>query len=245
MSKDIKIITIIGDSLSLPSSDEKITLKDTYPFKLQSMLYPDNYHVVVRSSGRNSVSTVSLRENLDRNVLYNDSEYVIFHLGIVDCAPRLFSLMQDRILYVFSITPGLKTIANLIFKFQTKYRWFFTKSFPKTYVSKKEFKEKYSLILKEIREQARPKKFFLINIAETSEENKKKSYNFEKNIADYNAILSELAEENSDICELVDFFPETKRNRNFILAGEGIHLTRAGHNRLAEILYKKIKNKID
>lgn len=241
MLNDIKIITIVGDSLSLPSPDENISLKSTYPFKLQTMLGLDKYHVVVRSNGRNNVLTTALRENLDRNVLYNNSTYIVFHLGIVDCAPRLVGLFGDRILYVMTQVQVLKILAKLFFKFQTRYRWFFTKYFPKTYISKNDFKEKYTLILKEIREKARPKKVLILNIAETSEENKQKSYNFGKNIMDYNVILSELVKENSDLCELVDLFSETKRKKNFILAEEGIHLSREGHDYLAEILYEKIK----
>ncbi len=241
-NNDLKIITIIGDSLSLPSSEKEITYKYTYPFKLQLLLGQNEYHVALRSNGRNNVSIAALRENLDRNILFNDSMYIIFHLGIVDCAPRLVGLFGDRILYVMTQVPVLNVLAKLFFKFQTKYRRFFTKYFPKTYISKKDFKEKYGFILREVKKTANPKKVFLINIADTSEKNKKKSYNFEKNILEYNKILEDLASENKDFCELVDLFSATRDHKELMLE-DGIHLSKEGHEFLAQLLKEKIKSK--
>ncbi len=236
---DIKIITIVGDSLSLPSPEKEITYKYTYPFKLQLLLGQNEYHVALRSNGRNNVLIAALRENLDRNILFNDSTYMIFHLGIVDCAPRLVGLFGDRILFVMTQVPVLKFLAKLFFKFQTKYRWFFTKYFPKTYISKKDFKEKYGFILREVKKTANPKKVFLINIADTSEKNKKKSYNFEKNILEYNKILESLASENKYFCELVDLFSATRDNKELMLE-DGIHLSKEGHDFLSKILAERI-----
>src|SRR4030042_4022387 len=93
-------ITIIGDSLPMVYAKYVLSYKNTYPYLLQTLLGPCQYHVVLRSRRRNHVLTQSLRDNLDDDILYNDSEYIIIHLGIVDCAPRTFSLLEDRILYV-------------------------------------------------------------------------------------------------------------------------------------------------
>lgn len=241
MDNNLKVITIAGDSLSMVSPEKEIFYKDTYPFKLQMMLNLTEYNIALRSNGRNNVLSQALRENLDRNVLYNNSRYIIFHLGIVDCAPRLFGLMEDRIIFFLSQMPIIKFFVNLLIKFKSKYRRFFTRYFPKTYVSRKDFKGKYEYILEEVKNKARPRKVFLINIADTNEKNKLRSFDFEKNIRDYNNILEGLVLKNRDFCELVDVFSATKENKDLML-DDGIHLSKAGHDFLAQTLYEKIKH---
>jgi len=241
MLNNPKVITIIGDSLSQVSAEYKVFYQDTYPFKLQMLFDANEYHIRLRSRGTNQVVSQSLEENLNADILLNNSQYIILHLGIVDCAPRLFGYMEDRIIFVLSRLPVVKILVNALIKFKSKHRRFFTKYFPKTYVSHKIFKEKYALILKRTRETAKPKKLFIINIADTSEKNKYRSYNFEKNILEYNQILKELVDKNSDFCELVDFYSATKQNRELIIKDEGIHLSKAGHNFLAQLLHEKIQ----
>ncbi|MFH1894372.1 MAG: GDSL-type esterase/lipase family protein [Patescibacteria group bacterium] len=218
---------------------EKITYyQDTYPYKLQALLNPEGYYVILKNRRRNHI--LLLEENLSDDILCNKSKYVILHLGIVDCAPRLFGYFEDRIIHVFMKVPFLRFFTGLFIKFKSKYRRFFTRYFPKVYTKKKEFKEKYQFILDEIKRAVGPKKVFIVNIAETNEENKFRSYNFEKNIADYNEILKEIVSENKEFCELVDFHSATKQNKNFIL-DEGIHLSNAGHDLLSRLLYEKIQ----
>ncbi|MCX6764886.1 MAG: SGNH/GDSL hydrolase family protein [Candidatus Nealsonbacteria bacterium] len=241
MSK-LKIITIVGDSLSMVRSGKEIFnfYQDTYPFLLQELLWIDNYLVVLRSRIRNNVLTESLKENLEEDVLFNNSRYVVLHLGIVDCAPRAFSLMQERILYVFSQTSVLKYFSRLAWWFQSRYRRFFTKYFPKTYVSEEEFREKFSFIVREIKNKAKPKKVFVINIADTNDKNKLKSFNFEKNILNYNKIIEDLVAGNKDFCELIDLYSQTKNKKEFLWE-DGIHLMKGAHDYLAQTLCEKIK----
>jgi lysophospholipase L1-like esterase len=233
-------ITIIGDSLSMVYAKYGLSYKNTYPYLLQTLLDPCKYHVISRSRRRNHVLTQSLRDNLDDDILYNDSQYIIIHLGIVDCAPRTFSLLEDRILYVLMQAPVLKWLANFVTKFKSKHRRFFTKNFPQVYVTKPDFKEKYELILNEIKSKVHPKKVFLLNIADTNDENKRRSYNFEKNILEYNEVIADLARKNAGFCELIDVFGLTKSKKEFLL-DDGIHLGKEAHEALAKILYEKIK----
>lgn len=217
------------------------SFRDTYPFLLQELLNSSKYHVVLRARGRNNVITQALEENLDGDVLFSDSKYIIFQLGIVDCAPRLFNLMEDRILFVLGREPIVKIFVNAVVKFKSKHRRFFTKHFPRTYVSKKEFKDKYAFILRETKNAVNPQKVFLINIADTNDKNNLRSFNFRKNILEYNKIIADLVVENKNFCELIDFFSATKEHKEFIVEDEGIHLTKSGHAYLAQIIYEKIQ----
>lgn len=238
MSSNLQIITIVGDSLSISGDIKHFSYKDTYAFKLQSLLNPARYHVVLRSRIRNTVVTESFKENLYNDILYSDSKYVILHLGIVDCAPRLFSMTGEKILHVCTMSPVLKSPAGLLIKFKSRYRRFFTKYFPKTYVSKEKFEGTYKFILQQIRAVTKPKRVFIINIADTNEKNKTRFFGFEKNIREYNGILSNLVLENADLCTLIDFFSLTKKYGN-LLVKDGVHLTKRGHELLSRLLYNE------
>ncbi len=239
---DSKIITIIGDSLSVSgnATEEKIFYRDMYPFKLQELLNPLEYYVICRSRKGNTVRSQALEDNLKSDLLFTESTYVILHLGIVDCAPRLFGLMADRILTVCMQMRIVKIFAHGLIKFKSKYRRFFTKYFPKTYVSKKDYKEKYLHILQKIKTEVKPKKVIIINIADTSKENKARSFNFEKNIIEYNAILSEVTFAYPELCQLIDFYSPTKKQKDLI-SKDGIHPTKKGHIYLAKLLWDAIK----
>jgi len=86
----MEIITILGDSLDMPRLNENILYKDTYAYKLDSLLGND-YLVINRSRRANTILEQANRQNINDDILSSESEYFIIHLGIVDCAPRLFS----------------------------------------------------------------------------------------------------------------------------------------------------------
>lgn len=238
-----KIITILGDSVSLNHSERGISYKDTYPYKLQYLLNPSKYHIRARNRGGNYVNNQALPEHIDTDILSGNTEYVIIHLGIVDCAPRLFTRLQKGVIAAMERNPVTKLFSDAAIKFKSKNRMFFTRYFPKTDVPPKMFREKYGLILQKIKESGKIKKVFMINIADTSEENKKKSYNFGKNILEYNQILKDLAGQYPGLCELIDFYSATaKRGAGLIIEQEGIHLTKEGNDYLARLLYEKIQN---
>lgn len=242
MLKYPKIITIVGDSLSMNFSERNIFYRDTYPFKLQYLLDPNKYHVRPRNKGGNCVDYQAKPEHLDADILSSDSEYIIFQLGIVDCTPRLFSRLQKGIIAVLCRNPITKIFTVAFIKFKQKRRRFFTKYFPKIDVSPKVFEEKYSFILKKIKESKKTKKVFIINIADADEENKQKSYNLEKNILEYNQILKELVDKNKDFCELIDIYtPSAQKDSGLIVKGEGVHLTREGNDYLVRLLCDKIQ----
>lgn len=234
-----KSITIIGDSLAMVDPENSIYYQDTYPSLLQNLV---NYQVIERNRRRNCL--IYLKETWRDDILYNNSDVIVIHIGIVDCSPRLTSLFVDRVLSIMVKVPIIGLFVKLFFKFQTRYRWFFTKYFPKTYISKKDFKVEYYSLIHELWAKSGANKIILVNISDTSNENKRKSYNIEKNIIEYNKIISCVQEafNNSEDfrCELIDMYSATKKNKKLIL-DEGIHLSKVGHKYLADKLYSIIK----
>lgn len=219
----LKKIVILGDSLSLPR--EEILVEDTYPYLINEFL-KDRYVLFNRSIRAND--TRLQVENFYNDVILFDPDIIIIHLGIVDCAPRLFYRKERAF---FSKVNKLFPIVALM----SRYRYFFTKIFPKVYVSIRDFEKNYHYMLEEIHKLG--KKAIVIGIANTNKRNKKISYGFEKNINCYNEVLKKVCEKfnNVSYIDMYNYDPEK------ILLKDGIHLNKEGSKILAENLLKIIK----
>jgi len=215
-----KRIVVIGDSLAMPRYE--VSFEDTYPYLLNQEL--ENCEVIVRNRRANTTKSQVNPQNILDDIVFLKSKTVIIHLGIVDCAPRLFNKFEQLIL------SKLKGINKFIIKFFSKYRFFFTKINPKVYVNKKEF---YHSLLKLIQECKKNgvENIFVLNICNTNSENKKKSFNFENNIQEYNNILYNVVKEQNVI--LLDV--NSKINEDMLLE-DGIHLNLIGHRKIYEII---------
>jgi len=232
----MEIITILGDSLDMTRLSENIYYKDTYAYKLNNFLEKE-YFVINRARRTNTILKQTISYNISNDILCYKSKYTIIHLGIVDCAPRLFSEKERRILHY--IKP--KKIANYIIKVKSHNRYFFTKNFPKVYVNLETFKLKYNFLVDQIINKTQFKKIFIINIAKTNKKNERRSYNFNSNICTYNNVIYDIYKKYKNHIQLIDFYKMTEENPNLLL-DDGIHITKEAHNILASILYKKIIN---
>ena len=230
----MKIITIIGDSLSMSRSENGITYKTSYAYLLQELLKTD-YHIVNKAKRANTIKSQVKRQYLYDDILTTDGRIFIVQLGIVDCSPRLFSNNQQRFLQFISHL----FIIRLLIKFKSKYRFFFTKHFPKVYVSPQDFKMNYNYLLETIFCKTNAEKVFIINIADTNLKNKLRSYGFEKNIESYNKILSELNRKYFDRTQIIDLNKITKNNPDYLLE-DGIHITANAHREIADKIYNSI-----
>ena len=86
VNNNLNVVTIISDSLGLLSSSD-CSLKDTYPYLPQEKL-PEIY-VNFKGERKFDTDLLLLKQNIHDKLLNNNSSFVIIHLGIVDCAPRI------------------------------------------------------------------------------------------------------------------------------------------------------------
>jgi lysophospholipase L1-like esterase len=235
MDEGLKIVTIIGDSLSMVRPDCGLCIKNLYPYKLQERL-GGNYYVVVRNRRANNTNIQCEYQNLHDDVLYNDSRYMVFHLGIVDCAPRLITFPERQFFKVL----GINWRDNLYIRFKSRYRRFFTKHHQFQRVSREQFHRNFSTLINLIKQHTSVVKVFIINIADTNEYNKYRSYNYERNIYDYNEIISDVINKHNDICSLIDMYSESIMHREIML-DDGMHINEKGHDFIAKVLYDKIQ----
>ena len=227
------IITVLGDSLSMARVEEGISIRDTYPFQLNELLGKD-FYVVNRSKRGNTSVVQSSTQNLYDDIETSESKVIIIQIGICDCSPRIISKYERVVLkYVLP-----KTIARIYIKVKSKYRYFFTKYLPMTYVSRALFEQCYEKILSSSLKLDGIVKVIVINIADTNLKNKNRSFNFAKNILKYNSIILKLVESKNNIY-LYDLHTKTK-DRPELLLSDGIHIGSNSHEIISKDLAKCI-----
>jgi lysophospholipase L1-like esterase len=226
-------IIFITDSLMMLREWDNISLEDSYGYLLYQHYLKEKkeWNIILRPMRLNHTVCQAHPDHLVYDVKLARPDIVFIHLGIVDCAPRLFYQIED--ILINRLSTSMKE--NLL-TFFSKRRLFFTKHFPKVYVPIKDFEYYYEVILKAIVElNAVP---VIINIAKTNKRNESRSYNFQKNIQDYNAVLLKLSKKYK--CPLIDVYKETEKNEKYLLP-EGIHLSKLGNKRMTQIIIDRIE----
>ncbi|MDH4944072.1 SGNH/GDSL hydrolase family protein [Sulfurimonas sp. C5] len=204
----------------------EVPLEKTYPYLLKNEL--KDFEIISKNQRANTIKKQASSQSILDDIVFLNPKILIVHLGIVDCAPRLFTPIENLIL------SKLKWINKFIIAFFSKHRFFFTKYNPKVYVKKSDFYNYYSKLIKECKKNG-IEKIFLLNICDTNVENKKKSFNFEKNIYQYNTIIKQIADENN--IYMLDMNFQIKEN---MLLEDGIHINEIGHFKVFEILIKAL-----
>ena len=219
-------IVILGDSLGMPRLEEDLKYSDTYPCLLKEA----NFDVINRARRANDTFKQSEPLNLSDDISDFEGDIYIVHLGIVDCAPRIFSKKESKIL---SLLPG--SIRKLITNTASKYRNQITKYRNITYVNSKDFEKNLKKIINHI---AKNKKIILIKILDTDDNIKERSFNIASNINTYNEIIEQVALEYE--CDLID--PNLLFCTNKLLE-DGIHINLDMHTCLTSEIIMKLNEK--
>lgn len=221
-------LVIIGDSLAMPRPETPY--EHTYPYLLKSMLGPE-WEVINRARRANRVDVQMEEQNLVDDILWLKPDAVVVHLGIVDCAPRLFSLRQHQVL-----ERAPRIIRQYIIRFASSHRALFTKHFPKQYVPLAKFEPLYDALVAQLRREEIT--VIVCNIADTNEINKQRSFSFARNIERYNRIIEDVAMRYE--AKLVDCYGLSREMDGFLLE-DGIHLSPHGAAAVAEEICRALK----
>ncbi len=224
-------LVILSDSLSMPRPDESLLYEETYPYLLQQEL-GNNVEVINRGKRANTIQEQSLDQCVYDDIIFFYPKYVVIQLGIVDCAPRLFSKRFGK--YVIGNIKPL-FLREFVIKQFSKRRIFFTKHFPRQYVPISKFSYWYDYLLNVVKEFGSTP--ILVNIARTSPENDRRSYGFIQHINKYNKIIEEAAHRYNAI--LIDMYAVSETSD--VLLDDGIHYNKLGSKILAKEIAIAIK----
>ncbi|NWK55161.1 SGNH/GDSL hydrolase family protein [Verrucomicrobiaceae bacterium N1E253] len=225
----MKDLYIVGDSLGLarPATrkDMAVSYRDTYVARIRD--HYDGSGVHVHHNGRRE-RTVDEVYYLTDEIIWSRPERVIIQVGIVDCAPRVFSRWQRACLARLP-----KLIRVPILMFVNKYKLLLLSFRPwVVYTSKKAFKKNVDKIL--LKFQEHNIKVIFCSIAPAGKGMLSRNPRIQSQINKYNAIINEVVKSRGGvIVPLCDVF---KDDCEACLLSDGHHFSAHGHHRLADTL---------
>jgi len=236
-------IAILADSLALPREDvggEEL-LEVTYPFLLDQSLRRQFGAaaplIFERGMRRRTIEYVL--DEWNELVELRKPQIVIVHVGIVDCAPRVFLRREASLVANIRWT----WLRNRIFKFTHDHRRRIVEFRRKVYVPLPRFER----LVQQVIEKARAtdvKSLVFINIIRPPDSVEARSPGFQSNVIAYNQVLQ--AQTKHAFVSLIDLNRMVHdQGGPEALMVDGIHLNERGHMLLAQQLETRINAEIN
>ncbi len=231
-------ITLFADSLALPRGSEwgNIAYEKTYPYLLETALRTKEDFkdfIFINRAQRFRTITDTWREYNDFVTLKN-SDTVILHCGIVDCAPRVFSMEQRKLIEKL---PWF--FQRLIIKTVHTFRSAIIKTIcrEKVYTPLPDFIESLENTFKSARNAGI--NIIAVNIIVPSQTLDDRSPGYIKNATSYNRSLEATA--NAHNVPVIDLSNHIHQNGGHDeLTTDGMHINEKGHAFMAEKLLELI-----
>lgn len=229
-------VVILADSLALPREGvDDIPYEATYPFLLEQRLRlrsPADLPIIMERGMRRRTIEYVLDDWLEL-VELRRPDLVIIHVGIVDCAPRLF-LRRER-----QVIENLRWgwLRNLILSFVHKHRARIIRWRPRVYVPLARFNRLVDQVVEQARRLGVPLVF--VNIIEPPLELEKRSPGFQRNVELYNQVLESKIDGTAVQLIDVNCLIAQDGGPNALMV-DGIHINRKGHLILARELERLI-----
>jgi lysophospholipase L1-like esterase len=233
-------VLILADSLALPRDGVDDTpYEATYPFLLEQRLrlqLPAELPVIMERGMRRRTIEYVLDEWVEL-VELRSPHLIIVHVGIVDCAPRIFLRRERR--FIESLRWGW--LRDSILTFVQKHRARIIRLRPRVYVPLERFEPLVEQVVENARQMHVPLVF--VNIIQPPNEVENRSPGFQRNVELYNRVLESktdgLAVRLIDLNSLI-----AQAGASKALAADGIHINRNGHQILAGELERLIVNQL-
>jgi lysophospholipase L1-like esterase len=227
-------ISILADSLALPREDVggDEMLEVTYPFLLDQSLRARFGAaaplIFERGMRRRTIEYVI--DEWNEQVELKKPEVVIVHVGIVDCAPRVFLRREGA----FVANIRFSWLRNRILKFTHDHRRRIVQFRRKVYVPLPRFERLVQTVVQKARE-TNVQSLMFVNIIRPPESVEERSPGFQNNVIAYNRVLAEQAKHSFvtliDLNRIVEDAGGSEK-----LTVDGVHLNEQGHVLLAEKL---------
>jgi lysophospholipase L1-like esterase len=231
-------VVILADSLALPRQEGEgnIPFEATYPYLLDESLRERlaRRAPLIIERGMRSRTIERVLDEWFEMVSLRGAEVVVVHVGIVDCAPRIF--MPRERAFIERLRPARLRIRFLNFVHRHRRRIVQTRG--RVYVPVRKFKAGVEEVVRRARE-ARVRSLVFINIIEPPPLMEERSPGFRRNVEDYNRILrAQAAEQGVHLIDLDNLI--RARGGPEELTVDGIHINHAGHKMLAQELERHI-----
>ena len=227
-------ISILADSLALPREDVggDDLLEVTYPFLLDQSLRArfGGAAPLIFERGMRRRTIEYVIDEWNEQVELRKPEVVIVHVGVVDCAPRVFLRREGA----FVANIRFSWFRNRILKFTHDHRRRIVQFRRKVYVPLPRFERLVQTVVQKARETGVQSLVF-INIIRPPDFVEERSPGFQNNVIAYNRVLQEQTKH--PFVTLIDLNGIVEDGGGCEkLTIDGIHLNERGHVLLAEKL---------
>ena len=235
-------IVVMADSLAMPREGETNTpFEATYPYLLDQSLrrrFQSEAPMVIERGMRRRTIEYVLDEWYEL-VDLRKPEVVVVHVGIVDCAPRVF-LRRER-QFVENLRPTF--LRESILSNVHRHRPAIVKMRKKVYVSVDRFNALVGQVVAKAK-QSKLRSLVMVNIITPPAEMDERSPGFIRNVGIYNEILKTHAE--ADGVHLMDLDGMIKAAGGVEqLTVDGIHINETGHAMLAREIENHVVTVLD
>jgi lysophospholipase L1-like esterase len=233
-------VVILADSLAMarPESEGDIRDDATYPSLLDRSLrrkFGASAPILIERGTRRRTIELVLAD-WPELVELKSAEVVIVHVGIVDCAPRVFMRLEHDL--VNRLRP--KALRDAILRFVHKHRRSIIRMRPRVYVPPERFRRHVQEVIELARTSAVQSLVF-VNILSPPPELETRSPGFQKNVSVYNQILEESVRgERLSLIDLDRMIREAGGTEKLTI--DGIHINEEGHALLARSLEEHVLN---
>jgi acyl-CoA thioesterase I len=231
-------IAILADSLALPREDVggQELLEVTYPFLLDQSLRKrfGAATPIIFERGMRRRTIEYVLDDWNEQVELKKTDMVIVHVGIVDCAPRVF--LRREAAFVAKIK--FARLRDRILKYAHDHRRAIVQRRRKVYVPLWRFEKLVQQVVQRA-EESKVTSLVFINIIRPPDSVEARSPGFQNNVIAYNRVLEEQTKHQHvtliDLNRLIHTEGGSEK-----LTVEGIHLNERGHVLLAAELEKLI-----
>jgi lysophospholipase L1-like esterase len=241
------LIRVYGDSLAMPREGERIAMHETFPellrAKCEERLPGVVVHVANRSRGAATISSAFELYVHDSGFFGPGTDVLIIQIGIVDCAPRPIPRWLKKTIGIF---PGRVQRPIIDFLHNNRRRiqgsgFVFRETPPKRFAAE------YRRLLQRAARECRH--VYVINMPPTTAEMDAHSPGFAGAILRYNDILGGLVRElAAPNVHLIDVYRAVTERQDglvtFVNQRDGHHITHAGHDLYAELIFDDIRSVI-
>ncbi len=228
-------IVIFSDSMGMPRPN-LLGTDQTHIWDVYGSLLKERYRGIhdvelVYVGGLDSEDAAKICE---RMVAYREPDLVILHIGLTDCAPRLYRKGSKHLF----LQPWFSRITrDLGMRFLSHYRRQVTRVRPIVYVRPQAFAQNMQMVRDRIRSHCPDVSFCAIGIVLVADRLDQRSWGYHDKIRTYNGILQSIFADG-----FVDSDDLVAREQMFI--SDGFHLTKAAHTALEERLAGRIDREL-
>lgn len=227
-------IAILADSLALPREDVggDEPLEVTYPFLLDQSLRRrfGAAAPIIFERGMRRRTIEYVLDEWNELVELRKPQIVIVHVGIVDCAPRVFLRREASLV----ANLRFRWLRNRIFRFTHDHRRRIVEFRRKVYVPLPRFERLVERVVQKARE-TKVQSLVFINIIRPPDAAEERSPGFQRNVIAYNQVLQQQTKH--DFVSLIDLNQLLyDSGGSHALTVDGIHLNERGHALLAKQL---------